>query len=60
MVMLRLSPMMSRAATAPFADLDAIVGNGGLVVLAPHPTTKASGAAPCYGRRSRRCTPTLR
>lgn len=38
-----LNTMMSRAAMAPFADLDAIVGAGGLVVLAPHPDDESLG-----------------
>lgn len=48
---------MTTAAGAPFADLDAIVGAGGLVVLAPHPDDESLGcgallrAAACAGRR---------
>lgn len=34
---------MAAAATAPFADLEAIVGTGGLVVLAPHPDDESLG-----------------
>ncbi len=51
------SPMMARAAVAPFADLDAVVGRGGLVVLAPHPDDESLGcgallrAAARAGRR---------
>lgn len=41
--MLRLGLMMKCAASAPFADLDAIVGPGGLVVLAPHPDDESLG-----------------
>ena len=54
---LRLSAMMDMAAAAPFADLDAIVGAGGLVVLAPHPDDESLGcgallrAAAMAGRR---------
>ena len=40
---MRLSAMMAMAATAPFADLEAIVGAGGLVVLAPHPDDESLG-----------------
>lgn len=56
--MLRLSPMMAQAASAPFADLDAIIGAGGLVVLAPHPDDESLGcgallrAAAVAGRRA--------
>ncbi len=52
-----LSAMMAGAKTAPFADLDAIVGTGGLVVLAPHPDDESLGcgallrAAASAGRR---------
>ena len=55
---LRLSAMMVRAATAPLGDLDAIVGVGGLVVLAPHPDDESLGCgallrtAACAGRRT--------
>jgi len=35
--------MMVRASTAPFVDLKAIVGAGGLVVLAPHPDDESLG-----------------
>lgn len=51
-----LSAMMVSAAKAPFAGLDAIVGAGGLVVLAPHPDDESLGcgalmrAACCAGR----------
>ncbi len=38
-----ISPMMQSAAQAPFADLTAIVGTGGLVVLAPHPDDESLG-----------------
>lgn len=41
--MFRLSEVMIRAATAPFATLDDIVGSGGLVVLAPHPDDESLG-----------------
>jgi len=41
--MFRLSEMMIRAATAPFATMDDIVGSGGLVVLAPHPDDESLG-----------------
>ena len=53
----RLSAMMATAAAAPFADLDGIVGAGGLVVLAPHPDDESLGcgallrAAASTGRR---------
>ena len=48
---------MAEAAGAPYADLDAIVGAGGLVVLAPHPDDESLGcgallrAAAGAGRR---------
>ena len=48
---------MQRAAAAPVADLGAIVGAGGLVVLAPHPDDESLGcggllrAAAMAGRR---------
>ncbi|WP_322895342.1 MULTISPECIES: PIG-L family deacetylase [unclassified Yoonia] len=41
--MFRLSEVMIRAATAPFAELDEIIGTGGLVVLAPHPDDESLG-----------------
>ncbi|TVP72415.1 MAG: PIG-L family deacetylase [Rhodobacteraceae bacterium] len=40
---LQLSPMMDRAAKASFADLDTIIGTGGLVALAPHPDDESLG-----------------
>ncbi|WP_158639136.1 PIG-L deacetylase family protein [Elioraea rosea] len=49
---------MAAATTAPFADLDDIIGPGGLVVLAPHPDDESLGcgallrAAAFAGRRS--------
>lgn len=55
--MFRLSEVMIRAATAPFARLDDIAGQGGLVVLAPHPDDESLGcggllsAAAQAGRR---------
>lgn len=38
-----LSAMMARASKAPFVKLNAIVGAGGLVVLAPHPDDESLG-----------------
>lgn len=54
---LAFSPMMAAVASAPFLDLEAIVGGGGLVVLAPHPDDESLGcgallrAAATAGRR---------
>ncbi len=56
--MFRLSEVMIRAASAPFANLDEIIGSGGLVVLAPHPDDESLGcggllcAAAEHGRRT--------
>jgi LmbE family N-acetylglucosaminyl deacetylase len=41
--MFRLSEVMIRAATAPFAELSEIIGSGGVVVLAPHPDDESLG-----------------
>jgi LmbE family N-acetylglucosaminyl deacetylase len=38
-----LGPLMQRAAVAPVADLEGIIGEGGLVVLAPHPDDESLG-----------------
>ncbi len=54
---LQFSSMMERAAKASFADLETIIGPGGLVALAPHPDDETLGcgallrAAASAGRR---------